>query len=303
MKIGYPCINLALDCSGSKTFRLKSYSEQRLTETVENNLGCLMRILEFNVKHRIAFFRISSDLIPFASHPINTYNWQQHFRDKFEEIGDFIKKNEMRISMHPDQFTLINSLKEDIFQRSVRELAYHAELLDLMQLDASAKIQIHVGGVYQDKKASMQRFAYRFSQIEDSIRTRLVIENDDTLFNLDDCLQINEETGVPVLLDVFHHRVNSTSATVSQALKLTQKTWSGKKHGVPMVDYSSQRLDGSPRAHSESIDPADFLSFLEETKPVDFDVMLEIKDKEKSAVKAIALASRDPRFADCLLSY
>ena len=296
MKIGYPCINLTLACKGTKTFRLKSYTEQRLIETVENNLDCLLKTLEFNAEHNIGFFRVTSDLIPFASHPVNTYNWQQHFKSKLEEIGDYTKKHKMRISMHPDQFTLINSLKEDIFQRSSKELAYHAAILDSMQLDTSAKIQIHVGGVYQDKKASMNRFATRFSKLNDNIRRRLVIENDDRLFNIADCLQINEETGIPVLFDVFHHRVNSTPTTVNQALKRAQKTWKTKTDGIPLADYSSQKLNGTPRAHAQSINPDDFQRFLEETKPIDFDVMLEIKDKEKSAIKAVALASQDPRF-------
>jgi len=296
MKIGYPCINLTLACKGTKTFRLKSYSEQNLIKTIENNLDCLLQTLGFNAEHNIGFFRITSDLIPFASHPVNMYNWQQHFRSKFEEIGGYIKKHGMRISMHPDQFTLINSIKEDIFQRSTRELAYHAAILDSMQLDTSAKIQIHIGGVYQDKKASMQRFAARFSKLNSNIRRRLVVENDDRLFNLADCLHISEETGVPVLFDAFHHRVNPTSATVNQALTLTQKTWKTKTDGIPMADYSSQRLNGSPRAHTQSIDLDDFHVFLEETKPIDFDVMLEIKNKEKSAIKAVALASQDTRF-------
>ena len=296
MKIGYPCINLTVPCKGTKTFRLKSYSEQNLKKTIENNLSCLLQTLKFNADHKIGFFRITSDLIPFASHPVNTYNWQHHFKNKFEEIGDYIKKNNMRISMHPDQFTLINSIKQDIFQRSTRELAYHATVLDAMQIDTSAKIQIHVGGVYKDKKASMQRFATRFSKLNNTIRRRLVIENDDRLFNLTDCLQLNKETGVPVLFDVFHHRVNPTPATVNQALKLTQKTWRIKTDGVPMADYSSQKPNGSPRAHAISINLEDFQAFLEETQPIDFDVMLEIKNKEKSAIKAVALASQDPRF-------
>jgi UV DNA damage endonuclease len=296
MKIGYPCINLTLACKGTKTFRLKSYSEQNLIKTAENNLDCLLQTLEFNAEHNIGFFRITSDLIPFASHPVNTYNWQQHFRSKFEEIGWYIKKHCIRISMHPDQFTLINSIKEDIFQRSTRELAYHAAILDSMQLDTSAKIQIHVGGVYQDKKASMQRFAARFAKLNSNIRRRLVIENDDRLFNLTECLQLSRETGVPVLFDVFHHRVNPAPATVNQALKRAQKTWRTKTDGIPMADYSSQKLNGSPRAHATSINLDDFQAFLEETQPIDFDVMLEIKNKEKSAIKAVTLASRDPRF-------
>lgn len=198
--------------------------------------------------------------------------------------------------MHPDQFTLINSLKEEIFQRSYREISYHAQILDLIRLDASAKIQIHVGGVYNDKKASIQRFVKRFSLIEEASRRRLVLENDDRLFNIADCLQISGKTGIPVLFDVFHHHIHSTSLSVSQALRLAKRTWSYKKDGIQMVDYSSQKIGGLSRQHAESIDLVDFGAFLEETKPVDFDVMLEIKDKEKSAIKAVALASRDPRF-------
>jgi UV DNA damage endonuclease len=145
MKIGYPCINWTIGCTSGSTFRLKSYSESRLKETIKNNLDCLLKILQFNSEHGIFFFRITSDLIPFASHPINTFNWKGYFACEFQEIGDFIKKKGIRISMHPDQFTLINSVREDVFERSVKELEYHASILDLLLLDSAAKIQIHVG--------------------------------------------------------------------------------------------------------------------------------------------------------------
>jgi UV DNA damage endonuclease len=94
MRIGYPCINRTLDCSANSTFRLKSYSEMRLKTSIKNNLDCLRRILQFNLEHKLFFFRISSDLIPFASHPINKFRWQEHFQDKFEEIGEFITKKQ-----------------------------------------------------------------------------------------------------------------------------------------------------------------------------------------------------------------
>lgn len=139
MKIGYPCINRSLRCKGNHTFRLNSYSEKRLLETVKINLECLLQILEFNVSHNLLFFRISSDLVPFASHPICTFNWQDFFKDDFKKIGSFIKSHDLRISMHPDQFVLINSLKEKVLESSLKELIFHAEILALLQLTVQQK--------------------------------------------------------------------------------------------------------------------------------------------------------------------
>jgi UV DNA damage endonuclease len=301
MRIGYPCINRTIDCTASSTFRLKFYTESRVKQTVKNNLECLRRILQYNLEHRLFFFRISSDLVPFASHPINRFNWQKYFQEDFEEIGKFINENRMRISMHPDQFTLINSIKDEIFERSKNELKYHAQILDLMKLDTSAKIQIHVGGAYGDKKTSMERFVTRFNDLDDSIVRRLVIENDDKLFDLKNCLEINAQIQIPILFDVFHNKLNnSEKLTTAESFQLTARTWNEKRDGVPMVDYSAQKPSGSPRQHSETIDIDDFDLLLKETEPLDFDIMLEIKDKEKSAIKAIDLATKAGRVYNLL---
>lgn len=296
MRIGYPCINTSVGCKSSRTFRLKSYSEKRLMETVENNLVCLGRILRFNLKHNILFFRITSDLVPFASHPICKFDWQGSFGKRFKGIGDFIKSCGMRISMHPDQFTLINSLDNRVFENSIRELVYHAQVLDLMELDTSAKIQIHVGGVYGDKKASMRRFVERFEMLDEIVRRRLVIENDDKRYNLKDCLKISAEVGIPMLFDVFHHEVNNSGETTKEAFELFTPTWK-PEDGLPMVDYSSQLTSDIKGKHAETLNLGIFREFLEATKPFDFDIMLEIKDKEMSALKAIEIASQDDRFS------
>ena len=164
MKIGYPCINRSLDCRGNRTFRLKSYSKKRLIETVENNLECLQKMLEFNIEKGLYFFRINSDLVPFDSHEMNDFDWRDHFEKEFEKIGDIIQENEIRINMHPDQFIVLNSDKEEVYKDSVEELWYHAEVLDSLELDKNAKIQLHVGGVYGDKERSMERFTERYSR-------------------------------------------------------------------------------------------------------------------------------------------
>ena len=285
MKVGYPCINRGIGCTANATFRLASYSEARFLQAVQNNLACLRKILEYNVQNGFLFFRISSDLIPFASHPICSVPWANHFIQTFQEIGRFIRKEGIRISMHPDQFVLINALREDLVEKSIKELEYHAEVLDVMGLDRSAKIQIHVGGVYGDKPKSMSRFVQRYHSLKNSLRKRLVIENDDRLFSLKDCMALHDETGVPVLLDTFHHEFLHNGEDLRESLELTARTWK-KKDGVPMVDYSLQEKGQRAGAHAKTLHLPTFKKFIEMTRGFDFDLMLEIKDKEKSALKA-----------------
>lgn len=286
MRIGYPCINRSIGCTANHTFRLASYSKDRLRETIKQNTDCLRKILDFNVNHKLFFFRISSDIVPFASHPICDVSWQEEFKKEFSEIGAFIKKNEIRISMHPDQFTLLNSPDKEVYKRSVAELKYHADVLDAMGLDRTAKIQIHAGGVYGDKKTAMERFADRYDKLPESIKTRLVIENDDRLFSLKDCLHISVVTGIPVLFDSFHHSILNNGESLLSALKFSAATWS-EDDGVLMTDYSSQQKGKRQGTHAEHIDLADFRKFIISAEKVRCDIMLEIKDKEKSALKAV----------------
>ena len=207
-----------------------------------------------------------------------------------------MRSHGMRVSMHPDQFTLINSLDDRVFENSVKELVYHAQVLDLMGLDTSAKIQIHVGGIYGDKERSMIRFVTRFDMLDEIVKRRLVIENDDRCYSLRDCLRISSKTGVPVLFDNFHHEINSSGETVQEAFGRFIKTWK-EKDGLPMVDYSSQKRGCKKGKHDEKINIKHFKEFLEKSKPYDFDIMLEIKDKERSALKAIEITLQDDRFS------
>lgn len=288
MKTGYPCVNNSIGCSAGRAFRLRSYSPERLLSTAKENIFCLKRILEFNVNHNLFFFRIGSGLIPFASHEICNVNWQSLFKDDLKNIGAFIRKNDMRISMHPDQFVLINAKDDLIVERSIRELTYHVEVLDLMELGDSAKVQIHVGGVYGNKEESMKRFIDSYKSLDKKIRNRLVVENDDHLYNVSDCIRIHEKTGIPVLFDSFHHEIYNNGESLIGALKLCGSTWK-KGDGKVMVDYSSQLSGGKRGAHAETLDLNDFKTFLISAKGVDFDLMLEIKDKEKSALKALEI--------------
>ncbi|SFG45925.1 UV DNA damage repair endonuclease UvsE [Pontibacter chinhatensis] len=293
MKIGYPCINEALDCSSSRTFRLASYSEERLIATVEQNLACLRRILEYNVQHGLLFFRLTSGLVPFASHEVNQYNWQEHFKMTFRRLGSYIKNNNMRISMHPDQFVVLNSPNEQTVRNSIAELVYQGSILDLMELDTTAKLQIHGGGAYGDKPAAIQRFAEVYhTQLPEAVKARLCVENDDRTYTLQDCLQLHELTGMPVIFDNLHHECVNNGEPMREAVEMAATTWQPDKDGILMMDYSSQAPNERRGKHVQSIEEQLFHDFLAETEGLDMDIMLEIKDKQESALKARDLAQR-----------
>ncbi|RYF09659.1 MAG: UV DNA damage repair endonuclease UvsE [Deltaproteobacteria bacterium] len=279
-----------MPCSAARTFRLASYSPERLVETVTANLTCLRQILEWNVEHGLLFFRMGSDIVPFGSHEVNDFPWQTHFKADFKALGDFIRQHGLRISFHPDQFVVLNSPDPGIVRRSVNELIYQGSMLDLMELDSTAKLQIHAGGAYGDKGAALARWVETFhTLLPEAVKTRLVVENDDRLYSLRECLSLSDETGVPILFDNFHHECLNHGEPMREALRLAAATWHPTRDGVLMMDYSSQAPGERRGKHTDSIVPELFCSFLADLDGLDVDMMLEIKDKEASAVQGLRL--------------
>lgn len=284
MKIGYVSTNYSLDCRADATFRLKNLTEEKVLDTASSNLNCLKRILAWNVEHVILFFRISSNTIPFASHPKNTTNWRDELRDLLKEIGSYVRNNGIRVSMHPGQYTVINSERREIIEASIRELEYHANLLDIMGVEGY--IQIHVGGRSSGKESGIERFVRGFSLLPENVAKRLAVENDDKIYTLRDCLSLHRELGVPVVFDNLHHQVNGNGETLSEAFSLAKDTW----RGTPMTDYSSQEPGQMPGVHANTLDENDFREYIGEISRIgDADIMLEIRDKERSALRAVEI--------------
>ena len=285
MKIGYPCINRSIGCSSNKKFRLANFTKEKFNETVRNNLNCLDKIVDYNVENNMLFLRISSETIPFASHEVCTLDWKKIFKNELKNIGIKLKDNKFRVSMHPGQFTLLNSPNEKIVEKSLAELEYHADFLNAMGLDNTAKIQIHVGGVYGDKDSAIKRFINTFGIASNKIKSRLAIENDDYHYSVKDCLRINKETNIPIILDNLHLECLNDGESLIEAYNIIKGTWS-KEDGIPMLDYSSQQKDARIGKHTEHLDSNHFKEFIDIMQNQEFDLMFEIKDKEKSVLEA-----------------
>ena len=287
MKIGYPCINQSLGKKTISTFRLASYSEEKLIKAVSYNLKVFKEILDFNIQHNFLFFRISSEIIPFASHPICKFDWENYFKKDLYYIGQIVKEKKIRISMHPDQFVILNSPNNEVVKNGLREINYQTAFLNAMDLDNTAKIQIHVGGTYNGKISSLERFIKIYNTLlSDEIRSRLVIENDDYRYSLNDCLRIHNKTNIPVLLDVFHQECMNDGQSIQNAVRSADSTWDKNRDGLLMMDYSIQEPNFRKGKHASTLDEIKFKNFIFSTNDFSYDLMLEIKDKEKSATRA-----------------
>src|SRR5215207_8524449 len=197
-RLGYACVCLSVENSSPRGTILRNATPERLRALTADNLGGLKRVLEFNVECGVRMFRLSSDVVPFGSHPVNKVAWWDEFAEPLTNIGELIRDSGIRVSMHPGQYTVLSSPDQRIVEAALADLIYHARLLETLGLDTRHKIVVHVGGAYSDKVAALGRWCAAVSQLPHSIRARLVLENDERLFGAEDVLTASETTGVAV---------------------------------------------------------------------------------------------------------
>jgi UV DNA damage endonuclease len=292
MMIGYACLAVGVRDTSIKTCRLSGASDDKLRGLISHNLESLRNIIEYNGKSGIRLFRISSDIIPFGSHESIALDWKSEFRDELESLGKLIRELGVRVSMHPGQYTVLSSPREDVAANAIRDIDYHASFLSSLGCDAKSKIVVHIGGVYGDKVSAMDRFSRNASLLSEDSRKRLVIENDDKSYNIEDAISLSRSAGFPVVFDNLHHMLNApaTEKTEKEWIIESSRTWS-EDDGVQKIHYSQQKMGGSRGAHSDTIDIGIFRRFAEDIDGTGADVMLEVKDKNLSAVKCIKVMS------------
>lgn len=292
MSIGYACLALGVPGSSMKSCIMKNADDDLLLSLIGSNLDALGRLISYNAKNGIRMFRISSDLIPFGSSLAEKLPWQERYSEKLGSIGAEVRRTGMRVSMHPGQYTVLNSTDENIADRAAKDLEYHAKVLDGLELGPEHKMVLHLGGVYGDKERAKERFVSRYKRLDPAVKRRLVLENDDKLFDIRDVIETASEAGMPAVYDNLHNAVNPADASRRDVewIEECKETWTGED-GPQKVHYSQQNLGKRPGAHSDSIRIDEFLDYYGEVTRTGTDIMLEVKDKNLSALKCINCVS------------
>lgn len=281
MRLGYACMNTELKTvfRSVRVATIEAEGSEKIKELTLQNMRTTLEVLKWNVKNGIYFYRASSSIIPLSTHPINDWIWWEDpdFLEIAAQIRKLVEKHQMRLSMHPGQYTVLNSPKDAVVEKSFQDLEYHDRLIQLL---GGNDLILHTGGAYGDKEQAKKRFADNYAQLSNSIKQRLRLENDDKTFTIRDVLDVSKKAGVPVCFDIHHHNCNNDGQAVDFAEIL--ETWKG--FGTPKIHISTGKEGFTDLRHHDLIAEKDFDELLLLLGDIDADIMFEAKLKEQSVL-------------------
>jgi len=296
IRFGYVSHAISLwDASPAKTLTFTRYQqlnpeerEEKLLEVTRQNLHHTLRMLYYNLAHEIELYRLSSSIVPLATHPEVRWNFTTPFLAEWQEIGELVKKNQLRVSFHPNQFTLFTSPKQTITENAVTDMSYHYQMLEAMGVADRSLINIHIGGAYGDKKSALSRFHQNLKTLPVPIKQVMTLENDDKTYTAEETLVVCEKETIPLVFDYHHHRANLSEVPLEELLPRIFQTWSHKEL-VPKIHISSPKNEKEFRSHANFVDSEfihPFLTLLREMGQ-DVDFMIEAKAKDQAALKLV----------------
>ena len=293
INLGYVSLPMTLNLTSSHALTYTNYEKMgeklgniRLHDIILSNLNSLEQILYYNLRNDVRFFRFTSNLIPLASHPLVSYDCYDAYQKQYLKIGNLVRISHMRVDFHPDQYCVLNSTRKDVVAASIRILKHHVKVSEMMHLDM--KMVLHIGGGVYGKKAGMNRFMKTFRSLPLEIQSKIILENDDKLYNVEDVLTVCQMLNIPMVLDYHHHLCNSCDSSLTMLLPKIFDTWSKEKL-PPKIHFSSPKSAKEFRSHSDYIAEKHFMEFLNMLKQYDkdVDIMLEVKKKDESLFRLI----------------
>lgn len=264
-----------------KTFKSKGL--EYVGELAEKNCSDLEKIVEWNIKNEIYFYRITSSFLPWHNkYELEELPNYESIKEILARVGKLARENNQRLTFHPGHFVKLASPTESVAEKAIKEINKHGKILDIMGVEKNPynSINIHIGAHYDDKEKTGERFCKNYRKLSKSAKSRLTVENDDkeSLWSVSELIEsVHEKIGIPVVYDRLHHQFSGRDLSDEEALKKAVQTWDEK----PIIHYSESRQehgekDARPQSHS------DMIGGPIKTYGEDVDVMIEAKSKEKA---------------------
>lgn len=281
----YPINFYRKTASGVKN---KKRDEQlkELSAVALHNTKKVFEALDYCVKNRIFAYRVLSQIFPLYTHPevgykLNELPDYEDISGLFEKIRNFRAENGIRLSLHPDQFNVLTSPKVDVVRKTLEELEYQGELGELLGAEV---INIHLGGVYNDRQGAMRRFVANFKLLSQRVKSRVTLENDDISYPPSDVSNICKKLGIPFVYDVHHHRCLKDMWNIEKATQECLESWVNLNR-EPWFHISSPKdgwEGGNKRIHSDFVALEDFPDCW---KNLNATVDVEARAKELAVIK------------------
>ena len=296
--IGYACINTELNSlpknnriTTNRTMIKKTFDAKGVKYASElslSNVEDLLQIVKWNEENNIKFFRMSSEMFPWASHyNIDDMPDIDEISKKLKEVGDYAKQHNHRLTFHPGPFNKLASPKENVVKNTITDLEIHGKIMDLMELPRThwAKINIHVGAAYGDKPTALATFCRNVEKLSPAVRTRLTVENDDkaSLYSTKELYEgVYKQTNIPIVFDYHHHKFCTGGQTEKEALELACSTWGGV---VPVVHYSESAREEQNDLSIKEQKHSNLVYNKINTYNNNINIMIEAKSKELAVLK------------------
>ena len=298
IQLGLCCINTQLREKKPPVFMsrsvilrtLETKGVDHLKEKILQNLQDILTMIDWNEENGVRVLRLSSELFPHKSNPkAEDYNFD-FAKDLLRQVGDKARSLSHRLTFHPGQYNVIGSPNENVVNNTKLDLGYHAEVLDLMGMGDNSVMVIHGGGTYKDKPATIDRWCENYMKMPEHIRRRLVLENCEKNFSIEDCLEISDRVNVPVVLDTHHYECycllhpKESFQHPSVYIERILETWT--RRGIKPKFHVSEQGTGKCGHHSDFIEVIpDYLMDIPEKYGIEIDIMIEAKMKEQAIFK------------------